>query len=71
LNDESRVLVRYVDDKGNPADAANPNGSLENIAGIVNEKRNVFGLMPHPERASEEALTSVDGRGIFESIIQS
>ncbi len=61
LNKNSQVLVRYVD---------NPNGSLENIAGICNKERNVFGLMPHPERASEEELGSTDGRRIFESIIE-
>jgi phosphoribosylformylglycinamidine (FGAM) synthase-like amidotransferase family enzyme len=50
-------------------EAANPNGSLENIAGICNERRNVAGLMPHPERASEKLLGSDDGRLIFESLI--
>ena len=60
LNKNSQVLLRYVD---------NPNGSLENIAGICNKKRNVFGLMPHPERASEAALSSIDGKVIFESIL--
>ncbi len=60
LNKNDQVLVRYED---------NPNGSLENIAGICNKKRNVFGLMPHPERASESELGSMDGRKIFESII--
>ncbi len=62
LQDEDRILVRYVN---------NPNGSVDNIAGICNEGRNVFGLMPHPERASESALGSEDGRLIFESILQS
>ena len=61
LNKNGQVLLRYVD---------NPNGSLENIAGICNKKRNVFGLMPHPERASEAALGSVDGLRIFDSILQ-
>ena len=60
LQREDRVLLRYVD---------NPNGSLDDIAGICNETRNVFGLMPHPERASEAILGSVDGRLIFESIL--
>ena len=50
-------------------DAANPNGSLNNIAGICNESRNVVGLMPHPERACETALGSADGRVMFESVI--
>jgi len=62
LQDEDRVLVRYVH---------NPNGSVDNIAGICNAGRNVFGLMPHPERASESILGSADGRLIFESILQS
>ena len=62
LKQQNRILLRY---------AANPNGSLENIAGIMNEQGNVFGLMPHPERASEPALGSEDGRKIFESMIQS
>ena len=62
LNKNSQVLVRYVD---------NPNGSLEDIAGICNKQRNVFGLMPHPERASEKEMGSTDGRQIFESIITS
>ncbi len=69
LNKNGQVLVRYADPKGAVTDQANPNGSLENIAGICNEKRNVFGLMPHPERASEEALGSTDGLAIFRSIL--
>ena len=69
LNANSQVLVRYADAEGNATDAANPNGSLENIAGICNKKRNVFGLMPHPERASEAALGSTDGLKIFHSIM--
>ena len=60
LGCENRVLLRYVE---------NPNGSLDDIAGICNETRNVFGLMPHPERASEAILGSTDGRLIFESIL--
>lgn len=61
LNDNGQVLLRYID---------NPNGSREDIAGICNEKRNVFGLMPHPERASEAALGSTDGKAIFEAILE-
>lgn len=71
LKCENRVLVRYCDKDGKVTDAANPNGSLDNIAGICNEKRNVFGLMPHPERASEKLLGSDGGRVIFESILRS
>jgi phosphoribosylformylglycinamidine synthase len=70
LKREDRILVRYCDKQGRVTDAANPNGSLENIAGICSERRNVFGLMPHPERASEPLLSSEDGRVIFESILK-
>ncbi len=65
----NRVLWTYVDATGEPTEAANPNGSLSNIAGICNEARNVAGLMPHPERASEPILGCADGRLIFESLI--
>lgn len=63
-----QVLFRYCDDEGNINDEANPNGSLNNIAGIINKKGNVLGLMPHPERACESVLGSEDGRKIFLSI---
>ena len=69
LKKNNQILVRYSDLKGNVSPEANPNGSRENIAGICNLNRNVFGLMPHPERASEKELGSVDGIKIFESII--
>lgn len=69
LEKNRQVIVRYADDKGEVTAEANPNGSLGNIAGICNKNRNVFGLMPHPERASEPALGSIDGRVIFESIL--
>ncbi|AKB24858.1 Phosphoribosylformylglycinamidine synthase, glutamine amidotransferase subunit [Methanosarcina sp. MTP4] len=68
LDDNERVVFRYADEAGKVTDEVNPNGSLENIAGIVNESRNVLGLMPHPERASEAVLGSDDGRKIFESM---
>ncbi len=71
LEREQRVLVRYSTQDGKVTTAANPNGSIGNIAGICNAGRNVFGLMPHPERASESALGSEDGRVIFESILRS
>ncbi|MGD1018407.1 MAG: phosphoribosylformylglycinamidine synthase subunit PurQ [Verrucomicrobiia bacterium] len=71
LKRDDRVIVRYCTKDGEITDAANPNGSLDNIAGICNEMRNVFGLMPHPERASEKLLGSDDGRVIFESILAS
>src|SRR5665648_118948 len=70
LNSNDQVAFRYVDENGNPTAEANPNGSVENIAGILNEKKNVLGLMPHPERASEDVLGSSDGRKIFESMIK-
>ncbi len=63
-----QILLRYVDAKGKPTAAANPNGSLDNIAGICNERRNVFGLMPHPEDACSELLGSEDGAYIFSSV---
>jgi phosphoribosylformylglycinamidine synthase len=69
LKANNQVLWRYVNAQGEPTEAANPNGSLDNIAGICNESRNVVGLMPHPERASEAILGSADGRLIFESLI--
>jgi phosphoribosylformylglycinamidine synthase len=70
LNANAQVLWRYVDAQGQQTEIANPNGSLENIAGICNEQRNVAGLMPHPERASEGLLGSADGRLIFESLVK-
>ncbi len=69
LKTKHQVLWRYVNAQGEPTEQANPNGSLENIAGVCNERRNVAGLMPHPERASEGLLGSADGRLIFESLI--
>lgn len=69
LNKQDRVLFRYCTADGSISKDANPNGSLENIAGICNEKRNVFGLMPHPERCSEGVLGNEDGRILFESLI--
>ena len=64
----NQILWQYCDAGGNVTDAANPNGALQNIAGICNERRNVAGLMPHPERACESLLGSDDGRWIFESM---
>jgi phosphoribosylformylglycinamidine synthase len=69
LKANDQVLWRYVDSQGQATAQANPNGSLENIAGICNQARNVAGLMPHPERASESILGGDDGRVIFESLI--
>ena len=69
LKANNQILWQYCDAGGNLTDKSNPNGSLQNIAGICNERRNVAGLMPHPERASEDILGSADGRLIFESMI--
>jgi phosphoribosylformylglycinamidine synthase len=68
LKANNQILWQYCDATGNLTDKSNPNGSLQSIAGICNERRNVAGLMPHPERASEDILGSADGRLIFESI---
>lgn len=65
----NQIVFRYSDETGGITEAANVNGSLENIAGLINIQRNVLGMMPHPERASESLLGSEDGRIIFESII--
>lgn len=69
LNDNDQVLFRYCDEAGNINAAGNPNGSIENIAGVCNLNRNVFGMMPHPERAADAILGNQDGLGIFESIL--
>ena len=69
LNKNDQVMFKYCDSKGKVTDASNPNGSLENIAGICNVGRNVFGMMPHPERASDIELSNKDGLQLFESIL--
>jgi len=69
LKDNDQILFRYCDDEGMVTTDANPNGSLENIAGVCNKNRNVFGLMPHPERAADSLLANEDGLAIFESIL--
>src|SRR3546814_935384 len=71
LNDNNQVLFRYCDAAGNYTEASNPNGSVENIAGICNDGRNVFGMMPHPERASDPILGNEDGLAVFQSILHS
>jgi len=70
LESTGRVVFRYCDVAGEQTDAGNPNGSLNNIAGICNEERNVVGLMPHPERACESVLGSADGLVLFESVVE-
>jgi phosphoribosylformylglycinamidine synthase subunit PurQ / glutaminase len=69
LNQQQQVLLRYADSRGQIVREGNPNGSIENIAGICNRERNVFGLMPHPDRACDERLGSVDGAKIFCSMM--
>jgi len=69
LEDDDRIVLRYCDAGGAATAAANPNGSLANVAGICDERRNVVGLMPHPERASEAVLGSTDGRVLWESLL--
>ena len=71
LESAGRVIFRYCDVGGQITDAANPNGSINNIAGICSEGRNVVGLMPHPERACERVLGSDDGLVLFESVVAS
>jgi phosphoribosylformylglycinamidine synthase len=70
IEDNQQVVFRYCDRSGRLTDEANPNGSINSIAGIINETGNVLGMMPHPERASDHVLKHTDGRKIFESIIQ-
>ena len=69
LKESNQILWQYANAKGEVTETANPNGSLANVAGICNERRNVAGIMPHPERASEPLLGSADGRVIFESLV--
>jgi len=71
LNDNDQVLFRYCDQNGLFTPGSNPNGSEENIAGICNANRNVFGMMPHPERAADQELNNTDGLAMFESILSS
>jgi len=70
LEAEDRIAFRYVTPQGDLTAEANPNGSLSNIAGILNEQRNVLGMMPHPDRSSELLLGSADGWKIFESMVE-
>lgn len=70
LKANDQILFRYCDDQGNVTPDANINGSIENIAGICNEGRNVFGMMPHPERAAESALGEKSGKLLFDSLLE-
>jgi phosphoribosylformylglycinamidine synthase subunit PurQ / glutaminase len=69
LEENNQVIYRYCDESGNITGNANPNGALRNIAGICNAERNVFGMMPHPERASSPALGNTDGRKIINTLL--
>lgn len=66
LEANGQVIFRYCDEEGNLNDTANPNGAIRNIAGISNKAKNVFGMMPHPERATSQALSNLDGKKVFE-----
>ena len=69
LIQNDQILFKYCDENGNITEKANPNGSLLNIAGVCNANRNVFGMMPHPERAADQELNNQDGLSLFKSIL--
>ena len=69
LYDNDQILFKYCDKNGVINESSNPNGSLDNIAGVCNKQRNVFGMMPHPERAADPELGNIDGKIMFESIL--
>jgi phosphoribosylformylglycinamidine synthase len=71
MRQNGQILFRYCNQYGEVTSDANPNGSIENIAGVCNAKKNVIGMMPHPERAADDELGNTDGKLIFESIINS
>jgi phosphoribosylformylglycinamidine synthase subunit PurQ / glutaminase len=68
LHSEKQIIYRYCNDAGDIDEGFNPNGSTQNIAGICNEQRNVFGMMPHPERACSTALDNIDGKKVFKEL---
>lgn len=70
IEDNDQVIFRYCDASGNITAEHNPNGAINNIAGITNAGKNVFGMMPHPERAADRSLGNVDGKEIFESLLK-
>ena len=70
LNKENLIAFKYCDDKGNVSDISNPNGSLENIAGIYNADKNILGMMPHPERMVDELISNTDGVNLFSSLLK-
>ena len=69
LSSNNQILFKYCNEEAEVLKSANPNGSIDNIAGICNEGRNVFGMMPHPERAADAELSNLDGKAMFESIL--
>ncbi len=69
MNENGQILFRYCDKSANITDISNPNGATENIAGVCNANKNVFGMMPHPERAIDNELSNTDGKYIFESVL--
>jgi phosphoribosylformylglycinamidine synthase len=70
ITENGQILFRYCDENGNTSIEANPNGATDNIAGVCNATKNVFGMMPHPERAADKELGNEDGRFLFESILE-
>jgi len=70
IEDNDQIIFKYTSENGVISDEFNPNGSLNNIAGISNSAKNVFGMMPHPERASDGVLNNLDGKAIFESLLK-
>lgn len=71
MNENDQIIFRYCDENGEVNPTSNPNGSLENIAGVCNKNKNVFGMMPHPERAADMELGNTDGLKIFEAMMNS
>lgn len=69
MEENGQIIFRYCDEDGKVTDTSNPNGALRNIAGICNQTKNVFGMMPHPERAADDSLDNTDGKIIFESLL--
>ena len=69
VNKENLIAFKYCDEKGIISNDSNPNGSLENIAGILNSKKNILGMMPHPERMIDEMLSNKDGINLFSSLL--
>lgn len=70
LKKNNQIIFKYCDEQGSITEEANPNGATDNIAGVCNAGRNVFGMMPHPERAADELLGNTDGKSLFESILK-